>query len=344
MMAAPSPLNFQGGSNQSSFNPAGMDRSSAIKWAVSRLTADEARGKVALLSEELKQMKLMTQEIRVIKDALRSQHKEIAQATRAGAALQDELKIEQERRLALARSMEKAISDFPLLDPQVYNLTPEDMVDEPLLPMDEADGEPSTTTPAAPDSEPEPEPEPELPPQSPAGAKAAAEVKKPATPVVDDLLSLIMSNTTVGQQHGIAAAPPQVAAPFWQSAPAVDPFLMPVATVGGQPVQMRAVPAMQQSPVLLQPPPDVPANVHLSPFGSQIAPNVFKSSTFSSAGYSEGRAFGTPGAAAQQQSPFANLGSPAPSASAGSLQAQFESAVPAEQAFAQKSPFADLLK
>ena len=105
----------------------------AIQWAVSRLTADEARGKVARLTEALKQMKLMQTEIRLVKDALRKQQKELASLEREGVELGGELESEQKRRVELAKMLEKAKSDFPLLDPSKYHVAAEDLLDKPLL-------------------------------------------------------------------------------------------------------------------------------------------------------------------------------------------------------------------
>ena len=115
----------------------GGDRSQEISWAVSRLTGDEARGKVALLTEELKQMKLMNTEIKLVKDALRRQQKELAQLEREGAALQGEVGAEQTRRLELARMLDKAKQENPLLDAEAYPLAPEDLEDKPLHAIEE---------------------------------------------------------------------------------------------------------------------------------------------------------------------------------------------------------------
>ena len=265
----------------------GMDRDSAIRWAVSRLTPDEARGKVALLSEELKQMKLMGQEIRLVKDALRKQQKEMAGLEREGEELQAEVAVEMGRRLELARQLEKAKSDFPLLDAKTYHLDPEDLEGKPLLP---ADGDELLTG-----DVPAPEPPPEASEGegaavAGAGAEAqvfAGEMKAGSDPVVDDLLSLIMGNTTVGAEIGVGAGVATLQ-------PAPDPFAssLPVAVApGGAAVQVRASEAetTTQSSVLVRAPVAVEPGV-LSPFGSQIAPNLFKAS-----GWQMGMTNGPPG-------------------------------------------------
>ena len=191
--------------------PEGMGgRGNEIEWAVSRLTADEARGKVALLTEELKQMKLMNTEIKLVKDALRRQQKELAQLDREGAALQTEVSAEQQRRLELARMLSQAKKDNPLLDDATYPLAEEDLEDRPLHSV-EADEAPAPAASVA-----------EAQPASPA---AAPEEDQP----MDDLLSLIMGNTAAGAQMGLAAAP----AP--ESAFGASP-VMPVASSGGLPV------------------------------------------------------------------------------------------------------------
>ena len=115
----------------------GSDRGSEINWAVSRLTGDEARGKVALLTEELKQMKLMNTEIKLVKDALWRQQKELGQLESEGDALQHEVRSEKARRLELARMLEQAKKNNPLLDPEEYPLTDADLEDKPLRATDE---------------------------------------------------------------------------------------------------------------------------------------------------------------------------------------------------------------
>ncbi len=113
------------------------DRGSEINWAVSRLTGDEARGKVALLTEELKQMKLMNTEIKLVKDALRRQQKELRQLETEGDTLQQEVESEKARRLELARMLEQAKKNNPLLNPEEYPLTDADLEDKPLRATDE---------------------------------------------------------------------------------------------------------------------------------------------------------------------------------------------------------------
>lgn len=113
------------------------DRGSEINWAVSRLTGNEARGKVALLTEELKQMKLMNTEIKLVKDALRRQQRELQQLEREGDTLQMEVQTEKTRRLELARMLAKAKAGNPLLSQDEYPLSDTDLEDKPLLPTDE---------------------------------------------------------------------------------------------------------------------------------------------------------------------------------------------------------------
>jgi hypothetical protein len=238
---------------------AGMNRDASIRWAVARLTADEARGKVALLTEELKQMKLMETEIRLVKDALRKQQKELATLEEDGARLDEEVQYEQSRRLTLARMLDKARKDYPLLDASKYPLTPEDLRDQPLLPLVGDAAAATTANPQAPsegaDASVTPEPEPEK-----------------QDPVVDDLLSLIMGNTAVGAELGVTAT----------TAPAANPFLQqPAVLATAAAPKAAALEPEAASSVLLTPPKQASSTADmLSPFGPQISAGLFKPNGF----------------------------------------------------------------
>ena len=260
------PSRFGGGSP-----PA--DRGQEISQAVNMLTADEARGKVALLTEELKQMKLMNTEIKLVKDALRRQQKELVQLEREGAALQGEAGTESKRRVELARMLAQAKKDNPLLDPAAYPLQDEDLDEKPLHAIEEDE---AAAVAAA------EEVDAEMEKAAAAGMMGAPGVQNDG--VMDDLLSLIMGNTAAGAELGLPSAPGAPAAPVF-GAP-----VMPVATAGGESIQVREAGAgtaappqllSSASPVLLNnsaAAPKVPVmDGAMSPHGGAISQDLFKS-------------------------------------------------------------------